>query len=390
VNERPASASAVPDAGGTAADTTVRAVRAYVYVVPTTFDGEPIDESDGTASWDSTGVLVVEVDVGGCTGLGYAYASPAALGVVRDVLAHVVLGRDAFATTGLFWEMAAAVRNLGWRGIAAGAISAVDVALHDARARLLDVSLLSLLGASRDRIPVYGSGGFTDYTDAQLRRQLSGWAEQGIGAVKMKVGTDPAADPARVRAARDAIGDDVELFVDANGAYDRKLALALAERFAAEARVTWFEEPVSSDDLDGLRLIRDHGPAGMRIAAGEYGYTPTDFRLLLEAGAVDVLQADATRCGGVTGFGNAAQQAIAWNVPFSAHTSPALHAALAASARPAINVEYFHDHAVIEPLLFDGVPPLVDGCLVPDPTRSGHGLRLSDRGHQYRIDAWRS
>ncbi|MHA7985260.1 enolase C-terminal domain-like protein [Rathayibacter sp. CAU 1779] len=371
-------------------DGAVRSVRVSAYVVPTTFDGEAMPESDGTALWDSTGVLVVEVEADGCSGLGYAYTSPAALGVVRDVLAPIVIGGDLFHTPELFWTMARAVRNLGWRGIAASAISAVDVALHDAKARLLEVSLLDLLGVSRDRIPVYGSGGFTNYTDAQLEQQLAGWAERGIRAVKMKVGTDASADPARVRSARAAIGDDIGLFVDANGAYDRKQALGLAERFAGEAGVTWFEEPVSSDDLSGLRLLRYRVPAGMQIAAGEYAYVPADFRLLLEAGAVDVLQADATRCGGVTGFCAAAQLCAASGIPLSAHTAPALHAWLGASAQPAVHVEYFHDHALIEPLLFDGVPELVDGFLVPDPSAQGHGLRLSERAREHRTAAWRS
>jgi L-alanine-DL-glutamate epimerase-like enolase superfamily enzyme len=370
------------------ADTAIRAVRAAVYVVPTTFDGEPMRESDGTAEWDSTTVLVVEVDAGGRTGLGYAYTSSTALGLVKDVLAPTLNGCDAFATTRAFWNMARAVRNIGWRGIAASAISAVDVALHDLKAKLLDVSLLGLLGAGRDRIMVYGSGGFTSYSDAQLELQLSGWAERGIRAVKMKIGTDAGADPGRVRGARAAIGEEVQLFVDANGAYSRKQALGMAARFAAEARVTWFEEPVSSDDLDGLRLIRDSGPAGMQIAAGEYGYVPADFRMLLTAGAVDTLQADATRCGGVTGFLNAAQQCVAWGVPLSAHCAPALHATLSAAAEPAVHVEYFHDHTLIESMLFDGVPELVDGCLVPDPSRPGLGLQLSARGDDYRTESW--
>lgn len=371
-------------------EVTISAVRAHIYVVPTTFDGEPMDESDGTAKWDSTTVLVVELDAGGCTGLGYAYMSAVGLGLVRDVLAGCVLGKDPSDATGLFWDMARAVRNIGWRGVAASAISAVDVAVHDLRARLLRTSLLGLLGASRDRIMVYGSGGFTSYSDDQLREQLGGWADEGIRAVKMKIGTDAAADPARVRTARAAIGDDVQLFVDANGAYNRKQALEAAYRFSDDEHVTWFEEPVSSDDLDGLRLMRDRGPAGMQIAAGEYGYMPADFRLLLMAGAVDTLQADATRCGGVTGFLNAAEQCIAWGVPLSAHCAPALHAWLTASVEPAVHVEYFHDHVIIESSLFDGVPPLVDGCLVPDPASLGHGLTLASRGEKYLTESWDS
>ena len=147
---------------------------------------------------------------------------------------------------------------------------------------------------------MYGSGGFCSYTERELQEQLGGWAAQGLPAVKMKVGRDARADPERVRAAREAIGG-AGLFVDANGAYSRKQALALADVFAGEG-VTWLEEPVSSDDLAGLRLVRDRAPPGMDVAAGEYGYAPEYFRRMLEAGAVDVLQADADPLRGRDGL----------------------------------------------------------------------------------------
>lgn len=365
----------------------VERLHAGTYRIPTTLGGRPRPESDGTATWDHTDVLVVEVHAAGEVGLGYAYASPAALAVVRDPLARVVVGSDPFEVTRTFWAMARAVRNLGWPGVAAGALSALDVAVHDLRARLLGVSLLDLLGAARTRVRAYGSGGFTDYADNELAEQLAGWVQQGMTAVKMKVGSHPADDPRRAMVARAAIGNDVELFVDANGALDRKPALALAERIAADAGATWFEEPVSSDDRAGLRLLRQRCPAAMQVAAGEYAYTPASFRLLIEAEAVDTLQADATRCGGVTGFLHAAQQCVAVGIPLSAHTAPALHAVLGCAAQPVVHVESFHDHELVEALLFDGVSPLVDGCLEPRRDRAGHGLALSDRGARYRT-AW--
>jgi L-alanine-DL-glutamate epimerase-like enolase superfamily enzyme len=271
--------------------------------------------------------------------------------------------------------MVQAIRNLGRPGIAAMAISAVDVALWDARARLLGLSVATLLGAARDRVAVYGSGGFTSYDDARLRAQLGGWAAAGFRRVKMKVGTRPDDDPARVASARDAIGPDVALFVDANGAYTRKQALALAARFAA-CDVRWFEEPVSSDDLGGLRLLRDRAPPGMDIAAGEYGYDPFYFRRMLEAGAVDVLQADATRCGGLTGFVTVHALCEAQGLPLSAHCAPALHAALGCALPRVCHLEYFHDHQRIEAMLFDGAPVPVDGMLAPDRCRPGLGLEL--------------
>jgi L-alanine-DL-glutamate epimerase-like enolase superfamily enzyme len=222
-------------------------------------------------------------------------------------------------------------------------------------------------------VMAYGSGGFTSYSNEQLRDQLSCWVRDGIRAVKMKIGTHPDDDLNRVAAAHDAIADHAELFVDANGAYDRKQALAFAAEFK-KLGVTWFEEPVSSDDLEGLRLLRDRGPSGMDIAAGEYGYDAVYFRRMLEAGAVDVLQADCTRCGGVTGFMKAAEVCDAFGLPLSAHTAPSVHGHLCCAALRARHVEYFHDHVRIEQMFFDGALRAVHGDLRPDLARPGLGL----------------
>jgi L-alanine-DL-glutamate epimerase-like enolase superfamily enzyme len=242
-----------------------------------------------------------------------------------------------------------------------------------------------LLGQARDAVPAYGSGGFTSYDIARLQAQFEGWAAQGLTKVKMKVGREPAHDAVRVQAAREAIGHGVELFVDANGAYARKQALHMAALFA-ECGVAWFEEPVSSDDLDGLRLLRDRGPAGMAIAAGEYGYDAPYFRRMLAAGAVDVLQADATRCAGITGFMRVAALAEAHQVPLSSHCAPALHVAPCCCAPGVVHLEYFHDHVRIENLLFDGVPQPAHGMLAPDLARPGLGLEFKAKEAEcYRV-----
>lgn len=335
-------------------------------------------EADGTLAWEATTLVLVTLEAGGRQGLGYSYASAAAGTVVEDELAGVIEGADAFDIPRLWHAMVARVRNLGWRGVCACAISAVDTALWDLKAKLLDAPLARLLGQARDEVPVYGSGGFTSYPDARLVRQLAGWVEDdGCRAVKMKVGRPLAGNMERVRRARAAIGDTA-LFVDANGAFTRKEALAFA-RDCAALRVTWFEEPVSSDDLEGLRLLRDRAPAGMDIAAGEYGYEPFYFRRMLEAGAVDVLQADATRCGGITGFLKAAALADAHGLPLSAHTAPALHLPAAAAAPRLMNVEWFHDHARIERMLFEGAPTPANGAIAPDLSRPGLGLALKEK-----------
>ncbi|MGE3274694.1 MAG: enolase C-terminal domain-like protein [Vicinamibacterales bacterium] len=342
--------------------------RVSAYTVPTS-----APESDGTFEWTSTTIVIVELDGGGMCGLGYTYADASAAEVARDLIQHVVRGRAAFDVGAAWQAMVTAARNMGRPGIASTAIAAVDTALWDLKARLLGLPLAVLLGQVRDRVPIYGSGGFTSQSIAELTTQLSGWAEAGIPRVKMKVGRCPAEDPARVAAARRAIGEGVELMVDANGAFTRRAALAAAERFAGSG-VAWFEEPVSSEDLEGLRWLRDRGPSAMAIAAGEYVYDRAGFHHMLRAGAVDTLQADLTRCGGVTGFVEAAVLAEAWDVPLSAHTAPAIHLHPGAAVRPLVHLEYFHDHVRIERRFFDGVPEPDDGALRPDPSRPGHGL----------------
>ena len=343
-------------------------VEAEAYTIPT-----DAPEADGTFAWNRTTLVVVEIEAGGHVGLGYTYSDASLPILIRGVLAPVLMQQEASAIPSLWSAMVGMVRNLGWRGLCATAISAIDVALWDLKARLLGQPLAALFGAARDAVPIYGSGGFTSYPDDRLQRQLAGWvADAGCRWVKMKIGSDPARDPARVMAARRAIGA-AGLFVDANGAYTRKQALAFAEHFA-EHGVSWFEEPVSSDDLAGLRLMRDRAPAGMDIAAGEYGYETFYFRRMLEAGAVDVLQADATRCGGYTGFLKAAALCDAFGLPLSAHTAPALHLPVCCAAPRIAHIEWFHDHARIEAMLFDGAPRPVHGAIAPDLSRPGHGL----------------
>jgi L-alanine-DL-glutamate epimerase-like enolase superfamily enzyme len=346
-------------------------VTVSAYRIPTDVPGE----SDGTLVWSATTLVVVEIQAGGVTGFGYTYADTATACLIRDTLADVVVGKDVMEGARIWAALVAQIRNLGRPGIAAMAISGIDVALWDLRARLCDVPLLTLLGAARDAVPVYGSGGFTSYSIRQLQAQLAGWVESGISRVKMKIGRDPAADIERIGAARAAIGDGAELFVDANGAYSRKQALAQAARFA-ESHVTWFEEPVYHQDLEGLRLCRDRAPVEVEISVGEYGYEPADFARILDARAVDVLQADASRCEGITGLLVADGLCEAKATPLSTHCAPSLHAHPACAAKRVRHIEYFHDHVRIEHMLFDGVLTPVAGQLRPDLTRPGMGLEL--------------
>jgi len=354
----------------TASAPAIERVAACAFRIPT-----DAPESDGTLAWDHTTLVIAEVSAAGVTGLGYTYAGAEAAHLINGAVGKSLTGQDGFATARAWDVMIAAVRNLGWRGLCAAAISAVDAALWDWKARILDQPLIQVLGAARDAVPIYGSGGFTSYSSEQLTSQLSRWVEvDGCRWVKMKIGSEPEKDLSRVQTARSAIGA-AGLFVDANGAYARKQALEFAYRFA-EMDVRWFEEPVSSDDVEGLRLIRDRAPAQIEIAAGEYGYEPFYFRRMLEAGAIDVIQADATRCCGITGFLRAAALADAFAIPLSAHTAPALHLAVCCAAPRLRHIEWFHDHVRIERMLFDGAPIPKDGMIRPDLARPGHGLEF--------------
>jgi len=206
----------------TRSNTAVERVEVSAYTVPT-----DSPESDGTLRWDSTTMVLVEARGGGERGLGYTYGDVAAGTLIESKLAEVVEGRDALSPQGSWAAMQHALRNAGKPGIGSMAMAAVDVALWDLKARLLGLPLADLLGRYREAVPVYGSGGFTSYTLARLREQLSGWAEEGIPRVKMKVGREPGKDPERVRAAREAVGSGVELMVDANAFASETLGAAL-------------------------------------------------------------------------------------------------------------------------------------------------------------------
>lgn len=347
----------------------------HAFTIPTSSP-----EADGTFAWNKTTLVLVTLASGSTRGIGYSYADDATATLVHTLL-NIVRGRDALDIPAIWIDLAVAIRNLGRPGISSMAISGIDCALWDLKAKLLGLPLASLFGTARDGVPVYGSGGFTSYSDQQLTEQLGGWAEDGIERVKMKIGTCPEQDLHRVRIAREAIGSHAQLFVDANGAFTRKQALHFAEQFA-KFDVCWFEEPVSSDDLAGLHLLRDRAPAQMNIAAGEYGYDLHYFRRMLEAESVDVLQADATRCAGFSGFLQVAALCQSSSMPMSAHCAPSLHLPVCCSLEAVQHIEYFHDHVRIEKMVFDGFREPVRGVMRPDLSRPGMGLEFKSQDAQ--------
>lgn len=370
-------------------------VEVRTYRIPT-----PAPEADGTATWEATEVLVVLVREGNATGLGWSYcAAPAAARVVTDLLAPALssrrnrggspddirLGADAYDIPRLWQKLLPAVRNAGRPGIASMALSAVDLALWDLKARLLGLPLDRLLGRCRDTVPVYGSGGFVTLDDEQLTAQLRHWTDDvGVTAVKIKVaerwGQAADRDLWRAKRAQAVIGDGVELFVDANGGY----SVGQAKRIGAaydDLGVTWFEEPVSSDDLTALAALR----ATLRtdVAAGEYADGPAYALRMCAADAVDCLQLDVTRCGGITGWLRATAIADAFGLQVSGHCAPSLHLAPALATPNLRHVELFADHERLEPMLFDGLPDVAGGALHPTGG-PGNGMALASRAEQYR------
>ena len=345
-------------------------LEAAAYRIPT-----DAPEADGTLAWDHTTLVTVTVAAGGREGLGWTYAPPACADLVEQLLAPVVVGRPATDLPAAFAAMQAAVRNTGPHGLATYAVSAVDVALWDLKARLLEVSLVSLLGRAHPDVPVYGSGGFTTYDDARLTGQLEGWLAEGLDQVKIKIGEDAGGredrDLRRVARTRDVVGPGTGVFVDANGGYTAKQAIRVGHRLDEHA-VTWFEEPVSSDDRPGLALVRDSVEAD--VTAGEYATDPYEIRRLCPV--LDCLQLDATRCGGVTGWLRGAAVAASFGRQVSGHCAPQLHAPIAAATANTRHLEWFHDHVRIERRYLDGALSPAGGALRPDPDAPGLGVRL--------------
>ncbi|MFJ8690703.1 enolase C-terminal domain-like protein [Micromonospora wenchangensis] len=354
---------------------------AEAYRIPT-----DAPEGDGTLAWTATTLVLVRAGADGHTGIGWTYGPAAVVAVVTDLLAPVLTDLDPDDVPAAWERMRHRLRNAGRPGVAGLALSAADCALWDLKARRHGLPLARLLGTVRPEVPVYGSGGFTTYDAPRQHRQLAGWVhEQGIPRVKIKIGesggTEVARDLERMAAARRTIGDDAELFVDANGAYQRKQAVRVAHA-ATDLDVRWYEEPVSSDDLPGLALVRDRVTAD--VTAGEYGFDLVYFHRM--APHVDCLQIDVTRCGGISEFLRAAAVADAVGIQVSGHCAPHQHLPVAAATPNLRHLEWFHDHVRIETMLFDGAQPATGGTVPVRTDRPGNGLDFrADQARQFRV-----
>lgn len=356
-------------------------VEVAAYTVPT-----DAPEADGTYAWQQTTMIVVQVRAGDQLGTGWTYGSMAVAALIRQTLAPLLIGRRCHRTGAVWSAMVAELRNIGRPGLGAMAVSAVDCAVWDLKARTLGLPLHELLGAPVDAVPLYGSGGFTSYTDEQTTAQLRGWVDQGLPRVKIKIGESWGSrvdrDLERVRLAREVIGPETELFVDANGGYTEGQAVRVGHQLD-ELGVTWFEEPVSSDDLAGLREVR--GRLRLDVTAGEYGYGLDYFRRMCVARAVDCLQVDITRCGGITELLRIAAVADAHHLQVSGHCAPFQHASALAALPNLRHLEWFHDHVRLERWFFTDTTDPVDGSL-PLTDRPGIGWEFQPHLAQpYRV-----
>jgi L-alanine-DL-glutamate epimerase-like enolase superfamily enzyme len=350
---------------------TIAALQADHYRVPL-----PVAVSDSTHGlMEAFELITVRVrDQDGVEGLGYTYTVGAGGGAVHSLIARdlapLLAGEDASRIEALWQKMWWGVHYVGRGGLAAHAISAIDIALWDLAAKRQEVPLWRLLGGHDPRVPAYAGGIDLQFPLEQLLRQTEDNLAKGFRAIKMKVGRERLAeDVARVKAMRELLGPDVPLMVDANMRWSVDQAIRAARALAAH-EVFWLEEPTIPDDVPGhARIVRD---GGLPIAAGENLHTIYEFQALIAAGGVTFPEPDLSNCGGVSAWLKVARLAEAANLPVTSHGVHDLHVHLLAAVP---NASYLEAHGfglerfMAEPLRLE------DGKAIA-PERPGHGVEL--------------
>ena len=311
----------------------------------------------------------------GFTGFSYLNAPSAIRSLITAELKPLLVGQDPFDTERLWTDMFWKVRGYGRKGLAFQAISGIDVALWDIKGKALGQPLYRILGAAHESVPVYGSGGWTHFTTEELVAEQSGYVEMGFPRVKMKVGKDfgmdERADIERVDAVRKAVGDDVEIFIDANNGYYAKQAIRMSREFEAFG-VAWFEEPVLADDIDGLAAVSR--ATNIPVATGEHEYTKYGFKDLIARGGADIVQPDIGRVGGVTEWMKVSHLAHAFNLPVAPHAYSLLHLHCTMATPNLKVVEILGAEMEQWDFLFEEVPRPVNGQWKPFDHKPGIGL----------------
>lgn len=321
----------------------------------------------------------------GLEGLGVGQASPGVRDVIDSALRHILIGQDPMNIEKLWSDMFWAVRGYGRRGLAFLAVSAVDIGLWDLKAKALGMPLYKLLGPYREAVPVYGSGGWTNYTVDELVAEMEGYVDQGIPRIKMKVGKDFGSaereDIERVAAVRSAVGHDVALYIDANNGYYTKQAIYMAREFE-EYQVGWYEEPVLADDIPGLAEIRR--ATTIPLASGEMEYTKYGFRDLITGGGADIVQPDVVRVGGVTEWMKVAHMAEAFNLQVAPHMAQLVHMHVCCAIPNLKAMEYANMYLAADEVWYTEFPTQKDGFLTPYHDKPGLGLELDP----YSVEKW--
>ena len=323
----------------------------------------------------------------GFEGFGLGQANPGVREVIENDLKDLLINQDPFNIEKLWDDMFWRVRGYGRKGVAFCALSAVDIGLWDLKAKALGLPLYRLLGPYRDSVPIYGSGGWTNFTVDELIAETTEWVEQGINRVKIKVGKDfgqsEREDIQRVAAVRRSLGDDVAIYIDANNGYYPKQAIYMAKEFE-QLQVGWFEEPVLADDIEGLARIAH--ATSIPVATGEHEYTKFGFRELIARGGADIVQPDVGRVGGVTEWMKVAHMAHGFNLPVAPHGVQLVHLHLCCATPNLKVVEYLKTAHESDLIWYTEFPEHKNGMWAPYPDRPGLGLELSAEAvEKYRV-----
>jgi D-arabinonate dehydratase len=308
---------------------------------------------------------------------------------IQHNLKHLVIGENPFAVERLWERMFQTTLLMGRRGAVIRAIGALDIALWDIIAKAAGQPLYQLLGGYNDQVPAYASGGY--YREGKglkgLAAEMERYMDMGFTSMKMKIGrADPRQDAERVRVARETVGPDVRLAVDANNAWSDAASAIRAARMLEKYDIWWLEEPVFPDNIPASAEVA--AALDVPVATGEIEATRWGFRDLLERRAADILQPDATVAGGVTEWMKIAHMAACWDIPIAPHWMANIHVHLLAAVPNGLTVEFFvleEDVFNFERMVREPLQP-VNGT-IQVPQRPGHGVELDDEAvTRYRIE----
>ena len=357
-------------------------------------DRRAIRDSTIIGAWEggATSIFIHIKTDEGIEGVGIAEPRPvhAIRAIVDREFKGLLIGQDPFNIEKIWNEMFWKIRNYGRKGVGIQALAAIDVGLWDLKAKALGVPLYRLLNPMYESVPVYGSGGWTNMTEEELVGEATGFVDQGFSKYKMKVGMnfgqEEKEDIKRVAAVREAVGDDIEVYVDANMGYNVKQAIRMTRIFE-EYNVGWLEEPVLADNITGLAEVTR--ASDIPIATGENEYTRHGFKELIANRGADIIQPDVARVGGVTEWMKVASLADSFGLQIAPHGIPEVHLHLCMAIPYLKVVEYFDGGwgRVGKANFFTDVPLPQNGMWTPFPDKPGLGFGLDpDAVAKYSID----